>query len=315
MIISDIIGCTGAVIFFLLVSVWVPFIGPLFILLIPLPFLYYLSKSGFGQGWKTGLISLLILSLIARLIGYPYLILFCILLGLVGLIISETFKRGFTIGMTIFWGTVLMLFTGALSLFLISLSTGTGAIQLIVGYLQTNVDRAIGLYEEMGLDRQTMIQLKQFGALLNNLIAQIYPALIIIAAGFIIWINVVISRPLFRLRGVKYPDLGRADMWYAPEFMVWGVIAAGFSLFFPATGIKFIALNSLIVLIVIYVFHGVAITMFFFNKYNIPPWARFGVYFLIMIQQIFLFVLALAGLFDQWIDFRKIHKKRLEETQ
>jgi len=315
MIISDIIGCTGVVIFFLLVSVWVPFIGPLFILLIPLPFLYYLSKSGFGQGWKTGLISLLILSLIARLIGYPYLILFCILLGLVGLIISETFKRGFTIGMTIFWGTVLMLFTGALSLFLISLSTGTGAIQLIVGYLQTNVDRAIGLYEEMGLDQQTMIQLKQFGALLNNLIAQIYPALIIIAAGFIIWINVVISRPLFRLRGVKYPDLGRADMWYAPEFMVWGVIAAGFSLFFPATGIKFIALNSLIVLIVIYVFHGVAITMFFFNKYNIPPWARFGVYFLIMIQQIFLFVLALAGLFDQWIDFRKIHKKRLEETQ
>jgi len=315
MIISDIIGCTGAVIFFLLVSVWVPFIGTLFILLIPLPFLYYLSKSGFGQGWKTGLISLLILSLIARLMGYPHLILFCILLGLVGLIISETFKRGFTIGMTIFWGTVLMLFTGALFLFLVSLSTGTGAIQLIVGYLQTNVDRAIGLYEEMGLDQQTMIQLKQFGALLNNLIAQIYPALIIIAAGFIIWINVVISRPLFRLRGIKYPDLGRADMWYAPEFMVWGVIAAGFSLFFPATGIKFIALNSLIVLIIIYVFHGVAITMFFFNKYNIPPWARFGVYFLIMIQQIFLFVLALAGLFDQWIDFRKIHKKRLEETQ
>lgn len=313
MIISDIIGCTGAVIFFLLVSVWMPFIGPLFILLIPLPFLYYLSKLGLGQGWKTGLISLLILSLIARLIGYPHLILFCILLGLVGLIIYETFKREFTIGMTIFWGTVLMLFTGAVFLFFITLSTGTGAIQLIVEYLQTNVDRAIGLYEEMGLDHQTMIQLKQFGAILNSLVAQVYPALIIIAAGFIIWINVVISRPLFRLRGIRYPDLGRADMWYAPEFLVWGVIAAGFSLFFPVTGIKFIALNSLIVLIVIYVFHGLAITMFFFNKYNIPPWARFGVYFLIMIQQIFLFVLALAGLFDQWIDFRKIHKKRLEE--
>ena len=315
MIISDIIWCTVAVIFFLLVSVWVPFIGPLFILLIPLPFLYYLSKSGLGQGWKTGLISLLILGLIARLTGYPYLILSCILLGLVGLIISETFKREFTIGMTVFWGTVLMLFTGAVFLYFTSFSSGTGAIQLIVGYLQTNVDRAIGLYEEMGLDQQTMIRLRQFGALLNNLIAQIYPALIIIGAGFIVWINVVISKPLFRMRGVKYPDLGRADMWYAPEFMIWGVIAAGFSLFFSVTGIKFIALNSLIVLLVIYVFHGLAIIMFFFNKYNIPPWARFGVYILIMIQQIFLFVLALAGLFDQWIDFRKIHKKRLEEIQ
>jgi uncharacterized protein YybS (DUF2232 family) len=313
MIISDIIGCTGAVIFFLLVSVWVPFIGPLFILLIPLPFLYYLSKRGPGQGRKTGFISILILSLIARLIGYPYLILFCILLGLGGLIISETFKREFKIGMTVFWGTVFMLFAGAVFLFFITLSTGTGAIQLIVGYFQTNVDRALGLYEEMGLDQQTMTQLRQFGALLNNLIAQIYPALIIIGTGFVIWINVVISKPLFRLKGIKYPDLGRAEMWYAPEFMIWGVIAAGFSLFFPISVIKFIALNTLIILLVIYVFHGLAIAMFFFNKHKIPFWARLGVYLLIMIQQIFMLVLALAGLFDQWIDFRKIHKKSLEE--
>ena len=313
MIISDIIGCTGAVIFFLLVSVWVPFIGPLFILLIPLPFLYYLSKLGLGQGWKTGLISILILGLIARLIGYPYLILSCILLGLGGLIISEIFKREFKIGMTVFWGTVFMLFAGAVFLFFTTLSTGTGAIQLIVGYFQTNVDRALGLYEEMGLDQQTMTQLRQFGAFLNNLIAQIYPALIIIGTGFVIWINVVISKPLFRLRGIKYPDMGRADMWYAPEYMIWGVIAAGFALFFPLTVIRFIALNTLIILLVIYVFHGLAITMFFFNKHKIPFWARLGVYLLIMIQQIFMLVLALVGLFDQWVDFRKIHKKSLEE--
>jgi uncharacterized protein YybS (DUF2232 family) len=313
MIISDIIGCTGAVIFLLLVSVWVPFIGPLFILLIPLPFLYYLSKLGLGQGWKTGFISILILSLIARLIGYPYLILSCILLGLGGLIISETFKREFKIGMTVFWGTVFMLFAGAVFLFFITLSTGKDAIQLIVGYFQTNVDRALGLYEEMGLDQQTMTQLRQFGTILNNLIAQIYPALIIIGTGFVIWINVVISKPLFRLRGIKYPDMGRADMWYAPEYMIWGVIAAGFALFFPLTVIRFIALNILIILLVIYVFHGLAITMFFFNKHKIPFWARLGVYLLIMIQQIFMLVLALVGLFDQWVDFRKIHKKSLEE--
>jgi hypothetical protein len=36
---------------------------------------------------------------------------------------------------------------------------------------------------------------------------------------------------------------------------------------------------------------------------------RIGIYFLIIIQQLFLAVLALAGLFDQWIDFRKIHRR------
>jgi uncharacterized protein YybS (DUF2232 family) len=315
MIISNIIGCTGAVIFFLLVSVWVPLVGPLFSLLIPLPFLYYLSKSGSSLGWKTGLISLLIIGLIARLAGYPQLILFCIVLGVIGLIISEIFKREFTFGLTILWGTVLVLFIGAVFLFFIGLSKGTGAVELIVDYLQGNVNRSISLYEEMGLDQETTIQLRQFGTVLNSIIARIYPALLVIGAGVIIWINVVVSKPLFRLGRIKYPDLGRTDMWHAPEFMVWGVIAAGFSLFFPITGIKFIALNTLIVLLVIYVFHGLSIIMFFFNRHNIPLWARFGVYLLIMVQLIFLVVLALAGLFDQWIDFRKIHKKGLEEIQ
>ena len=208
-----------------------------------------------------------------------------------------------------------MLFIGAVFLFFTGLSRGTSAIGLIVDYLQTNVNRSISLYEEMGLDQEKMIQLRQFGTALNDIIARIYPALLIIGAGAIIWINVVISKPLFRLGRVKYPDLGRTDTWHAPEFMIWGVIAAGFSLFFPITGIKFIALNTLIVLLVIYVFHGLAIIMFFFNRHNIPTWARFGVYLLIMVQQIFLVVLALAGLFDQWIDFRKIHKKGSEEIQ
>ena len=35
---------------------------------------------------------------------------------------------------------------------------------------------------------------------------------------------------------------------------------------------------------------------------------RMGIYFLIIIQQLFLAVVALAGLFDQWVDFRKIHR-------
>ena len=85
--------------------------------------------------------------------------------------------------------------------------------------------------------------------------------------------------------------------------------AMGFAIFFPITKIQFVAINSLIVMSVIYVFNGLSIVMFFFNRYNIPSWARFGVYALIIVQQMFLFVLALAGLFDQWIDFRKLHKK------
>jgi uncharacterized protein YybS (DUF2232 family) len=108
---------------------------------------------------------------------------------------------------------------------------------------------------------------------------------------------------------LNYPDFGPMDRWHAPEPMIWGVIVAGFSLFLPIHVIKLLAVNALIVMAIIYVFHGVSIVLYFLNKYHIPVWMRIGAYALIILQQIFWVGLAMAGLFDQWIDFRKIYKK------
>jgi uncharacterized protein YybS (DUF2232 family) len=91
--------------------------------------------------------------------------------------------------------------------------------------------------------------------------------------------------------------------------MVWGVIAAGFALLLFDGTLEMAALNGLIVMIVIYAFHGLSILLFYLNKYHVPSWIRFGVYFLLLFQQVFLCVLALAGLFDQWFNFRKISKQ------
>lgn len=309
--IMDIIGCAGSVILFLLVSAWIPIIGPFFSLLTPLPFLYYTSKLGLNQGLKISLITLFIVGLIVRLAGHPHLIFFCIEFSLLGLIISYVFKRDLSFGLTIFWGTSLMLLVGAIFLLMIGFSRRMGPLELILDYFQTNLGNIVHLYENTGMDQEKVAQLRQVGKLFSDLIARIYPALVIIGTGFIIWINVVISKPLFRQRGLKYPDFGPMDRWQAPELMVWGVIGAGFALFFPVTGIKFTAINSLIVMSVIYAFNGLAIVIFYCNRFNIPSWARFGVYTLIIVQQLLLFMLAVAGLFDQWIDFRKIHKKEV----
>ena len=127
-----------------------------------------------------------------------------------------------------------------------------------------------------------------------------------------VWLNVVLSKPLFIFNGIKYPDLGQADQWKAPEYLVWGLIAAGFSLLSSIKYVDFIALNALIIFSVIYAFHGFSILIFFFNKYNVPTWIRAVVYIIIVFQQLFLIILALAGLFDQWINFRKINKNESE---
>lgn len=306
----DVIGCAGSSIFLLLAATWIPFIGPFFSLLTPLPFLYYTTKLGLHQGLKTAAITLLVAGLIAKLTGYQEIVFFCLEFSLLGLVISEIYKRRFTFGLTIFWGTSFMLLIGIVFLFLISFSKQMGPPEMILEYFQNNLRETIRAYESMGLDQEKVFQLHEYGKVITNIISMVYPALLIIGTGVVVWLNVVISRPLFRRGNLSYPDFGSMDHWQAPELMVWGVIASGFALFLTTGGIKFLAVNALMVVSVIYIFHGMSIILFFLNKYHVSPWIRFGVYLLIIFQQIFLIGLAVAGLFDQWIDFRKIHKKK-----
>jgi len=302
------IGCVGSAILLLLASAWIPFIGPFFSLLTPLPFLYYSAKLGLHQGLKIVAITLLVVGLITRIAGFPQIVFFCLEFSLLGVIISEIYRRKFTFGFTIFLGTVLMLLLGAIILFLIGLSRKMGPLEVILDYFQNNLMEIIQSYEKMGLDQEKVLQFRQFSKALTDMIKKIYPSLMIIGTGCVVWVNVIISKPLFSIGNLQYPDFDPMDRWRAPELMVWGVIAAGFALFLPLTSIKFLAINALIVMVIIYVFQGLSVVLFFFNKFNIPNWIRFGLYFLFIFQQVFLIGLAIAGFFDQWIDFRKIQK-------
>ena len=121
--------------------------------------------------------------------------------------------------------------------------------------------------------------------------------------------HIVIAKPLFKAGDIRYPEFDSLDRWKAPDNMVWAVIASGFALFFLSGNIRLLAINALIIMMAIYFFHGLSIVLFFLDRYHVPTWIRIGIYLLILIQQLFLVVLILAGLFDQWIDIRKIHRR------
>jgi uncharacterized protein YybS (DUF2232 family) len=203
-----------------------------------------------------------------------------------------------------------MLLVGFVILFFIGLSKRMGPADLILDYFQKNLAEAIHTYGNMGLDHEKSLKFEEFSKVLIDILTKIYPSLLVVGTGFVVWVNIMMSKTIFRIGKLQYPDFSPIDRWRSPDYMVWAVIAAGFSLFFPIAGIKWFALNVLIVMLMIYVFHGLSILLFFFNKFHIPRWIRIGIYFLIIIQQFFLLGLAMLGLFDQWIDFRKIYHRR-----
>jgi len=291
-----------------------PFFGPMFSLIIPLPFLFYFSRLGIKEGLTEGIIILIAISALGKLIGEPALGFLCLGSAVAGLVLSELFKRQFSLGAVIFWGTACLFFMEALVLLLAGMQKNQGPGEMILGYFQSNLSEYIRIYESSGLDKDKISQIKQAFDLLSKVVARVYPALIIIGTGLVAWLNVALCKPLFRKGKINYPSFVDADKWCSPELLVWGVIAAGFTLFLPLTGIRFAAENILLVLFAIYVFHGLSILMFFFNKHRVPRWARAGMYVLIILQQLFLVLLAIAGLFDQWVDFRRLGKKINPET-
>jgi len=307
--ITDVLGCTGLVAFFVLASVWIPFVGPIISLLTPLPFLYYSSKLGLYQGVKVAVITVFILGLVANLAGKPQIVIYCVEFSLLGLALSEFLRRRFSIGQTIFLSLVFMLVIGTGVLFFLALSKNMGPFEMMLSYLGDHLNASLKAYEEMGVPQEDAMALQVYVKAFMEIISRIYPSLMIISAGFTVWLNVVIAKPLFRIRNLEYPEFIAMDRWRAPDNLIWGLIVSGFALFLASESIKILAINAMIVMMAVYLFHGLSIVLFFFSKYHVPSWIRIGVYFLIMVQQLFLVILILGGIFDQWIDFRKIHRK------
>ncbi len=311
--VTDAVGCFGAASVFLFGSALIPLLGPLFGLLTPLPFLFYASKLGTHEGVKVAGVAILLLLLITFFTGLAQLMFLSVEFCFLGLIIAELFRRRLTVGYTIFWATSLALLLGLTVLILIGWSRDMGPFEMIQAYVRESMGEAARVYGQMGMDASKGTEFQYYLQTLTNMILKVYLGLLIIGTGFIVWFNVMISRPLFRMVGLEVPDFGALERWQAPEYMVWGVITSGFALFLVSGVIQSLAINALMVMMAIYVFHGLAILVFFLKKHRFPAWVRTGIYILIVFQQVFLIILALAGLFDQWIDFRKIHARKVNE--
>jgi uncharacterized protein YybS (DUF2232 family) len=93
--------------------------------------------------------------------------------------------------------------------------------------------------------------------------------------------------------------------WQLPEKLVWGVILAAFLVLLPLPVGRDTGLNLLIVASVLYFFQGLAILLFFIERWNIPLLLRSLLLVIFIFQSVGSFFLSLIGLADTWFDFRR----------
>lgn len=301
---KDILSGIVITILIFVVSIYLPIIGFFCALLIPLPVLFYRSKLGRKNGGFIPAVTITAVIIIAGNVSFEAL--FYIALILLGFILGELIEKDLSIERTILYASGGVLVIGLAGLFFYSIVSQTGISTLLSDYVRKNLEFSLAIYERMDMPQE------KIDLILNSLqdiqyaIVRIIPGLAVATTLFVSWTNLLMARPVLTRKDLFFPDFGVLNRWRPPEMLVWGIVGSGVFLLTGVRPLKMIGLNGLIILSTIYFFAGIAIVTFFFEKKQFPPLLRYFLYCLIALQQLVLLLVIGLGLFDTWLNFRKI---------
>ncbi|HOM08080.1 MAG TPA: YybS family protein [Syntrophales bacterium] len=294
--------------FFFLTASLVPLVGPVLVILIPLPVMFNLARL--GRPW--GLASLAAAAAVTGLVlGFSTAggeAAFLLLMAFLGIIIHEVLRRSLSVERTVVVATATGLaFVGG-AVTAQALLAGTTPWAVISASIAKTLQENIDLYTRMDISSEQVAVIKENSGKIVAFLQHTFPAWVTISVAFVVWINLLAARGVFAANGLPYPDFGDLTRWKAPERLVWFFIATGAALLLPWEGLKWAALNGLMVCLLIYFFQGMAIVTFFFKTRKVPPWLRYIFYLILILQQYLVAIVIAAGLFDLWVDFRRLDR-------
>ncbi len=297
---------TGVLIYLMAIAFMyvLPLAGAATWLILPFPMLFYRLKIGRHGSIVIMAVSLVVMMVIAR--NLEAIALYFGSLLLTGLILGECIEKHLSIEKIMFY-TVLCVFGACLTgIWIYAVSRGQGIEQLVVDYVeryQAVSDHFFSelekLYPELNLDRQVLEKE-------NTVMLMVLPGIFIDSYLLMVWLNILLMKKILLRKGLVVQTIDHLNRWKAPDLLVYGLIALSVSAYFASGIVQWVCVNGLIVLLSVYFFQGIAVVSFFFQKKNAPSALRFFFYFLIAILPQFMILVVGCGLFDTWINFRKL---------
>lgn len=294
---------TGGLLLLFLIPVHVPLLGVMLIITpLPVMLLYHL------WGLRGGGLAVLIGTLVISTVLTPFFgVIFLIEFGLLGIFLYHyVVRRELPWDHGILFSSLIVLGMLTLLVLIHRMATPFNVVDWMRGEIH-ETGRALLQPQalEAAADQPSGIALEK----LTRFVLRIFPALIILSIWLEGIVNVslftrITNRPTFSDRRVTMrPEF---STWICPDRFVWGGIVGGFLMVTRVPPLVTIGINAVILMGALYFFQGVAIVSFLFKKKKVPLGFRVMGYILIGLSQFLPIVVAALGLFDIWIDFRKV---------
>lgn len=282
----------------------IPFLGAFAGIFVPLPCIYYSLKYQRVTGYAIVLLMLFSLALLDASSVLQYLV----LSAACSLFLPEFLARG--------KGSIRSLFyTAGLNALLVAVLAVIAVVLFNVdidGHMRATIHDAISqvgeTYRQSSLTGQELQGLEDGLRVTEKFFVRMYPSVFLIFLAILAGSNLIMLR---RLSGSLGKDIsfGTFSLYRNPDFLVWLVIVAGFTLLTDSTVLTTIALNVLVVLYCLYFVQGLAVSLWFAKKIKLSRVLQAIFYALLALQPLLTIVVALFGLTDLWANFRARNKK------
>jgi len=294
---------------FIFATFFIPVIGSLFLLVLPVILFFNGIVNGTYKTAAAFLISFSLLLFPAMFLGLNVPVIAVFTMGVAGLFMAQCAIRNVSVEKTIVYPAIFIVAVICFYFIYDGFVLSADPWMLVKKYIAATIADNVKLYSQFPLKAEDINFMKDNEKNMVSGITQIFPSIVIISATMIIWINFLLGKNYLGKAGIIFPKFTALTRWKAPDLIIWIFIASGALFFVPHKDINFFSNNVFLVTCFIYLLQGLAIVSFFFQSKKVPLFFRYLFYFLIAVQQILMIPIAIVGLFDIWIDFRKFFQK------
>ncbi len=258
------------------------------------------------RGKITGLMTITGIGLaLLVLVGPQLAIAFIAAYGIMAAAMAETTRLSFSFEKIVLISalapavlTLLMLFIGL---------EGESSMKALEDTLRSEAESYIQVLEKSGETAENLKNIRKSVEDTIPIAARIFPSFILIGALMGAITNFLTVRYLWlRFYTRQYFEGMDVSRWMLPDVMVWVLIASIGSMFFGPEISQVAGMNLAIILLFLYFLQGLSVVTHILKSKKFPKWAWVLVFVLIPLNPMFFGLVVGMGLFDIWVDFRKI---------
>jgi uncharacterized protein YybS (DUF2232 family) len=235
--------------------------------------------------------------------------------GLVPVVMAWAIRRHCVVAQTMLWSVGVPLGVGGILFVAYGLFVNQTPYHLLTSYLDQVVETFLQQLQELeqsqGLDGD---RFETFSKTLSQFVITVFPAFLVINHLITNVVNYALARYYcYRSRPSVCLDPPDFACWRSSDYLVWVVLASGVAMLLPSVLISAVALNVFIVTLTIYFLQGIAITVFWSRRTPFSSGMRllFALVLFLLLGPLCVMLCIAAGLFDLWIDFRKLRQQPL----